>query len=160
MTEWAMPQPRWLLLRARIRHATGRNDAEDLLQSAVVRFLERGPGNVRNTEAYLVRSARNIAIDAARREQNTPVRPVPTDDIEHVPCHDPRPDDALLAQQQLQKLRKGCERLDARTREVFLLHRLEDLSYKDIARRLNISVSAVEKHISRALCFLTEWMMD
>ncbi len=38
------------------------------------------------------------------------------------------------------------------------MHRLEAMRYKDIAQRLAISVSAVEKHIARATVRLTEAM--
>jgi RNA polymerase sigma-70 factor (ECF subfamily) len=37
------------------------------------------------------------------------------------------------------------------------MHRLENLKYREIAQRLGISQSAVEKHIARAALFLTEW---
>jgi RNA polymerase sigma-70 factor (ECF subfamily) len=41
--------------------------------------------------------------------------------------------------------------LPEKCREVFMLSRSEDLSYKDISGHLGISVSTVEKHISKAL---------
>ena len=44
--------------------------------------------------------------------------------------------------------------LPEKCRQAFLLSRSEDLSYKDISGQLNISVSTVEKHISKALKFL------
>ncbi|GBQ88164.1 RNA polymerase sigma-24 factor [Gluconacetobacter johannae DSM 13595] len=160
MTDWAIPHPRWLSLHARIRRITGRHDAEDLLQAAVQRFLERGQEGVRNPDAYLVRSARNLAVDQARRERHGAVAPYEGDDVGSVPCPSPQPDAVLMARQRLQRLREGCAQLDARTREIFLLHRLEGLSYRDIALRLEISVSAVEKHVSKAIGFLTEWVMD
>jgi RNA polymerase sigma-70 factor (ECF subfamily) len=40
------------------------------------------------------------------------------------------------------------------TREIFLAHRLEGLSYEDIARRTGVEVSQVERHIGRALILL------
>nr|WP_220790056.1 sigma-70 family RNA polymerase sigma factor [Gluconacetobacter tumulisoli] len=147
-------------LHARIRRITGRHDAEDLLQAAFQRFLERDRSGVRNPDAYLVRSARNLAVDQARRERHGAVAPSDGADVESVHCPRPQPDEVLLARQRLQKLRAGCAQLDARTRDIFLLHRLEGLSYRDIAQRLDISVSAVEKHVSKAICFLTEWVMD
>ncbi len=44
--------------------------------------------------------------------------------------------------------------LPEKCRQAFLLSRAEDLSYKDISGQLGISVSTVEKHISKALKFL------
>ena len=43
-----------------------------------------------------------------------------------------------------------------RTRDIFVLHRFENISYGEIAMRMNISVSAVEKHIMKALKLLMD----
>ncbi len=39
------------------------------------------------------------------------------------------------------------------------MHRLDDMKYREIAERLGISQSAVEKHIAKAALFLTEWTL-
>ena len=41
-------------------------------------------------------------------------------------------------------------------RTVFLMSRVEDLKYKEIAERLDLSQKAVEKRMSLALAFLKE----
>jgi RNA polymerase sigma-70 factor (ECF subfamily) len=60
-----------------------------------------------------------------------------------------------------ERVLSGMEELDAaaaallslpeRTRTIFLLRRLEGYSYRDIAGHLGISVSAVEKHLVKAI---------
>jgi DNA-directed RNA polymerase specialized sigma24 family protein len=39
-----------------------------------------------------------------------------------------------------------------------LLQRIEGFSHAQIAARLGITVSAVEKHIAKAALFLSDWM--
>ena len=56
------------------------------------------------------------------------------------------------------RLRRASAKLDPRTREVFLLHRSEGLSYGEIAERLGISPEAVERHIADALYDLAKRM--
>lgn len=46
--------------------------------------------------------------------------------------------------------------LSARMREIYLLHRLEGLTYREIADRLGISVKTVEVQMGRALKKLRE----
>jgi len=51
-------------------------------------------------------------------------------------------------------VRAAVLRLPPRCREVYLLNRIEDMSYTEIARHCGISVKAVEKHIGKALSLL------
>jgi len=46
------------------------------------------------------------------------------------------------------------------TREVFYMHRFEDLSYERIARRLDIEVKEVEGHIAATLIALRRALKD
>jgi RNA polymerase sigma-70 factor (ECF subfamily) len=75
---------------------------------------------------------------------------------------DPSPlqDEVLISRHRLERLLAGMEQLTPRTREVFLMHRLDGLRYREIAEELGISQSAVEKHMSRAIEILTDWMMN
>ena len=51
-------------------------------------------------------------------------------------------------------MRSVLDSLKPRTREVFLMHRLDGYSSAQIAKHFEISVSAVEKHIARAVLAL------
>ena len=51
-------------------------------------------------------------------------------------------------------LERALHELPERTRVVFALHRFEEMSYAQIARRLQVSVSAIEKHMIKALAHL------
>jgi RNA polymerase sigma-70 factor (ECF subfamily) len=51
----------------------------------------------------------------------------------------------------LQKCEKALANLSEKERVVFLMNRKDELKYREIAERLNISVKAVEKRMSQAL---------
>lgn len=51
----------------------------------------------------------------------------------------------------LKKLERAMLRLPRTTREVFLAHRLDDMSYQEIADRAGVSVREVERHMARAI---------
>ena len=53
---------------------------------------------------------------------------------------------------------KAIEAMPDRRREAFLLHRIDGLSYSQIARRMGVGIKAVEKHISSAMLQLVRDM--
>ena len=147
------------LLKIVTRHTRGQSDAEDLLHSAYLRLEDyRNDHVIENPNAFLVRTAVNIAIDTHRHEKlwnfcDDPQDGQQTDEA-------PLQDEVLVARERLNRVNAGLAKLPARTREIFLLHRLEGMKYREIAARYGITQSAVEKHIARAMLFLTEWTHD
>jgi DNA-directed RNA polymerase specialized sigma24 family protein len=63
----------------------------------------------------------------------------------------------LAARERLERVRQGLKVLNARTREMFLMHRLDGRRHREIAASFGISCSAVEKHIDKAASFLAAW---
>jgi RNA polymerase sigma factor (sigma-70 family) len=66
------------------------------------------------------------------------------------------PHDLLAAEVCLNRMRRALDGTSGRTRAIFLMHRLDGLDYTEIAQHMNLSVSAVEKHIASALVVLAE----
>jgi RNA polymerase sigma factor (sigma-70 family) len=66
----------------------------------------------------------------------------------------PSPDEVFAAEQRLNRMKQTLEAVSMRTREIFFMHRLQGFSHAEIAARLNISKSAVEKHIASAVTIL------
>ncbi|HEY0175915.1 MAG TPA: RNA polymerase sigma-70 factor [Pedobacter sp.] len=63
--------------------------------------------------------------------------------------------DSLMHTRHLEeKFESIVKELPPQCREAFTLSRFEELSYKSIAERMNISVNTVEKHIGKALNIL------
>jgi RNA polymerase sigma-70 factor (ECF subfamily) len=96
----------------------------------------------------------NIGVDNFRHERF--IADVAPEDMA-IPENSPLQDEVLAARVRLDRVREGLSMLTPRTREIFLMHRLDDMKYREIAERLGISQSAVEKHIAKASLFLTEW---
>lgn len=66
------------------------------------------------------------------------------------------PDDILEFEELKQQYEVSLATLGEKQRSVFLMSRMEDLTYKEIAGRLSISVKAVEKRMSQALKVLKQ----
>ena len=129
--------------------------AEDLVQEAVLRMhiYTRQGGVVENQEAFLKRTAMNLAVDAHRYARRDQYEDASIEDLDLVDAN-PTPDEVCIAEQRLYRMRDALERGNPRTREVFFMHRLQGFSHAEIARHLGISVSAVEKHVASAVTIL------
>ena len=149
----------WRGLVRRIARATRRPEkAEDLLHAAFVRLEEyRVRNSVSNPAAFLVRTAANMAVDEARHQRVRAEIGRPVHDLVDLADDQPLQHEVLAARKRLERVRAGLMELSPRTREIFLMHRIEGLKYHEIAARLGITVSAVEKHVAKAALFLADW---
>lgn len=137
-------------LRRRLRLRLGSSDeANDVLHDAFARLLGAHPADgVRDPGAFLNRIVRNLLVDRSRR-RTVRAPHIPIDDVEiAVP---PDQGDAIELEQMRQRYKDAVAALPPRMREVFVLHRIEGLSYPQIATRLDISIRTVEWHIAEAI---------
>lgn len=104
-------------------------------------------------EAFLMRAALNLSIDAYRASRNHGEQ-VLLDDVVLVDST-PSAETVVLARERIARVSECLGRLDAKTCKIFLAHRVEGLSYLEIARQHRLSVSAIEKHIAKATLVLT-----
>lgn len=58
------------------------------------------------------------------------------------------------------KIRQTIDKLPPERRKVFIMHRYDELKYKEIAEKLNISIKTVENQIGKALAFLRDELKD
>jgi RNA polymerase sigma factor (sigma-70 family) len=160
MSELPTNRKGWLSILRAVRRAVGESDAaEDLLHSAFVRLSEyRQQHTVDNPSAFLVKTAANLAVDERRRAQVRRESPIDIGEMLDISDGQPLHTEVLAAQERLNKIMAGLDSLGPRTREIFLLHRIDGLKYREIAAQFDITVSAVEKHIAKASLFLVNWV--
>jgi RNA polymerase sigma factor (sigma-70 family) len=134
-----------------------RHDAEDIVQEAYVRLICYGADNVvKKPEAFLMKTALNLSKDAFRahvRHGNQVL-------LEDVVVVDTAPtlEDAMFSRQRLDHLLECIGQLPEKTRAVFLAHRIDGMSYQQIALERGLSISSVEKHVAKAVLLLSDGM--
>ena len=64
----------------------------------------------------------------------------------------------VLARERVARLGVCLGRLSEKTRYIFLAHRVDGMSYQQIAQRHQLSISTVEKHVAKATMQVTGWM--
>lgn len=148
----------WADVLARVRRRTrSHEDAEDLLHSAWLRlFAYRAEHEVREPVAFLVQTAANLAVDRHRQRKRIAREPVESFDTS-LEDGSPLQDEVLAARERLRRVKAGLDRLPPRTREIFVMHKVQGMKLREVAAALGITQSAVEKHIAKAVLFLTEW---
>ena len=152
----------WQAVFARVRSALRRRgrseqDADDLVQEAWIRLAcYEGEEPVAKPEAFLMHAALNLSIDAYRVRVNHGEQ-VLLDDVVLVDTS-PSVEAVILARERMARLVLCLGRLNGKTRAIFLAHRIDGMTYQQIASTHGLSVSAVEKHMAKATLQITGWM--
>lgn len=138
-------------LRKRTDNAS---DAADMTQDVFTQWFDyRDRAKVEQPRAFLFQMARNLLRDHWRRQKVRHKVHHEAHAAESEPLadehHEPLP--AALRLQRLEQLKAALAELSPRRREALMLHRFEGLSQAQIAERMGISLSMVEKHIAFAL---------
>jgi RNA polymerase sigma factor (sigma-70 family) len=142
------------ILRFLRRRGATSDDALDMAQDAYMRFLRyEGATTIESPSAMLFRIAGNVAADHGRAAaQRRQFRSFDAEGFDNeLASEEPSAERELAAEQIVSIVRMAVAALSPQCRTVFLLSRLDGLTYSEIAVHCNISVKTVEKHVSRAL---------
>lgn len=141
------------LLRYFQRRTDDVHSAADMVQDAFTR-LAGFPrlGDLANPAAYLQRIARNLVVDRARRRKTREILHVPLDDWDGEV--QPVQEEAIVAKDILRLYERAMAELPERTRTIFLLQRVEGMTYRQIARKLDVTLWTVEHHMKRAIAHI------
>jgi RNA polymerase sigma factor (sigma-70 family) len=142
------------LMRHFQRRTASVSDAEELVQELFLRLLRRADlFALENLDGYVFEAAANLARDRVRRQQARGGCHIDIADIEAA-TDDPSPEQVVDARKRLDLMLVALDGLPPRARTIVILRRFENLTYRQIAERLDISVSAVEKHMVRSMSAL------
>lgn len=132
-------------------------DIDDAVQDVWLRTRTHlASGRIDNASAYLFQAARSVLTDRARRAAVRHEGEHESIEEFQYPVEWITPDRVLMGKEGVKMLLTRINAMPERTRDIFVLHRFENLSYDEIAGKMGISVSAVEKHIMKALRLLME----
>ncbi len=131
-------------------------EAEDLTHDVLVRALSHSAWiSADQARGYIFRAAVNRWRDRGRR-QMTQGEVLPWDDSAPYSQDDGSISERVIAaREEMVLVIQALNELPERTRKVFVLQRLEQMTYPQIAEGLGMALSTVEKHMIRALAHLT-----
>lgn len=154
------------LLRFLAARIGDRSEAEDLVQELWLRVSTVDPGPIANGRAYLYRVAQNLVLDRVRERRRRERRDGEWADSQTIKvageAADARPNaaDAIIEREDAAALAAAIAALPEGAGRAFRLHKLEGLPHAEVAARLGISRSGVEKHIAVAMTHLRRALKD
>jgi len=127
-----------------------REQAADIAQDTFLRLLLGGRlPSLDEGRSYLAQIARNLVIDQWRRQR---IERAYLDSIAHLPePESPSLETRAIVIETLLQIDAMLDAMPAKVREAFLLSQFEGLTYPQVAERLQVSVSSVQKYMQRAI---------
>lgn len=132
-----------------------------MVQDVFVRIVSRNSTEpIEHLGGYVMQTASSVLADRLRwRRSHRADLHIAFDPDQHAD-EDFDPERVLRGKEDLNAAIAALLSLPERTRTVFILRRLEGCKHRDIASRLGISVSAVEKHMVKAITHLMNMTDD
>jgi RNA polymerase sigma factor (sigma-70 family) len=139
------------LVRFLKRRSSSTEDAADLAQDTFARLSAADIGQIREPASFLFTTALNLLRDRARSAQaRHAALAVPAEETQLI-CPAPQAERVLDGEQRMRVLEAALGELNSKCRAVFVLFHFDGLSQREIAERLRISVSMVEKYVKQAV---------
>ena len=141
--------------------------AEDLVQDTFLKLIEAPTpiGEYNNIGALLFTILKNNCLDYIKHKLVVEKHSGPTiDNYEYLVANKFALEDEsirIITKNEIRKaLKEALDKLPEQTRKIFVMNKLNDKKYKEIAKELNISEKSVEYHISKAFSFLRKELGD
>ena len=143
-------------------------EAEDIVQDAFLRFLEALPALPDTTDVgnYLYSTVKNLCLNYLKHHMLANYLSIDylstLDGEEKLYSADLMfsTDENILYEDLKTQIDAALSKLSPRSREIFLLSRFDGMKNKEIAELLGISTTAVEKHISKSLKVISDYLKD
>lgn len=133
-------------------------DLDDVVQESYARLWTADVDRIVNARAYLFVTARHVVGEAVRRSRIVSIETMADIESMSVVNDEITPERRLSSLEELERLRRVLGRLPPKCRQAFELKKFAGLSQREIARRMNIAESTVEKHLAKALRFVMDDM--
>jgi len=132
------------------------SEVDDLVQEVFTRIVARDSEEpIGHLGGFVFGIAAHVLADRARRRFARRAEAHIEFDPDHHADEDVDPHRILAGKEELRGAIEALLSLPPRTRQIFVLHRLEGRTSRQVAQQLGISVSAVEKYMVRAVQHLS-----
>lgn len=137
------------LVRSLLKMSVQPTDVDDILQETVVRVLSVGKKRViQSPKDYLFVVSRNLVLEKLSRQS----REIATDVEEvQISSNEASAESSIIHKQKFEKFCEAVRELPDKQRHAILLRKLYGFSHDEIAAKMDVSVSSVEKYIANGI---------
>jgi len=141
----------WRVLHGFFRRSVGNDDAADLVQEVFTRAASAGNfAEIIHPRSYLMQIARNLLINRWRAQKRANADLAPFEE-ERTMIAQPDQFWWIDSADRIAAYQRAISVMPPKAREVFLMCRVDQLSYEEIGAELGLSCRGVEKRMRRAL---------
>ncbi len=142
------------------RYSLHQLDIADITQETILRALEAEKRTeIREPRRFLVGIAKNIARSELERRSKMTLDVLDDFSLETYVSDEPPVDDVVDGRHRMQVFWEAVSTLPPQCQKVFVLKNVYGASHKEIAQKLDIAVSTVEKHVALGLRRSREMML-
>ena len=143
-----------------VRFVELQEEAEEIVQNLFVEIWnKRKELNVHTSlRAYLFGSVRNTSLNYIKHKK-VEYKYREYNDF-HIKNENYTEKDILVEEELSSRIENAIEKLPPERKKIFIMSRFEQLKYKEIAQKLNVSIKTVENQMGRALKFLKEELSE
>ena len=142
------------------RYSIRQLDIADFTQETILRALEAEKRvEIKEPRRFLVGIAKNVARTELERRSKMTMALLDDFDPQSYVSDEPAIDDVVAGREEMRMFWEAVETLPPQCQKVFVMKHVYGASHKEIARKLDIAVSTVEKHVALGLRRCRERML-
>jgi RNA polymerase sigma-70 factor (ECF subfamily) len=132
-------------------------DIDDIVQETYSRLsLTASVEDIRNPRTYLITTARSVMLSHIRHARVVPMHSMTQLEAMDFVADEPDPETIAADRDELRRLAEAIGQLPPRTREVLVLRRVKGMSQREVAQKLGVAESTIEKQMSKGFSRLAE----
>jgi len=141
--------------------------ASDVAQAVYLRvWAYAATAIINNPRALIFKTAGNLALNEMKRRNKFNRKHVTSSDgdgegiLDNLAAAGPNPEREACLKEEVRETLDAIRALPEQPRQAFIMNRFDGLSYKEIAKRMKVSESSVEKYMIEALKRLRRTLKD
>jgi len=124
---------------------------DEIVQETYARLWAVGAERILNPRAYFFVTARHVVGEVLRRSRVVSIETMADIEVLDIAHQDVGPERRVSGREEIERVRQAMQKLPPKCREAFELRKFGELSQREIAQRMQLSESTVEKHLVKAL---------